>query len=195
MPVRLPALVVVCGAPASGKTTLARRLATDLRLPLLEKDAIKESLARELPVPERDASRAIGRASARLLWDLAADNLARGVDLMIESNLDRQFASDDLCRVAALGRILILQCEADADLIERRYRKRASGGERHAAHFDLDALPDLRAGLARGAYDLSALGHECISLRTDDGYTPGYDAIRDGLRRHLGKQRLKPGST
>lgn len=39
-----PQVILVNGLPATGKTTLARRIATDLRLPLLAKDAIKETL-------------------------------------------------------------------------------------------------------------------------------------------------------
>jgi predicted kinase len=180
-----PSLIVICGAPASGKTTLARRLATDLRLPLLEKDVIKESLAGTIPTPDRDASRVIGRASTRLLLDLAQATLGRGVDVAIECNFDRRFAEEDLRRLAAVGRIVVVQCDADASVIERRYRERAARGERHAAHFDLDALPDLLAGLGRGAYCLVDLGYDAIVVRTDDGYRPGYETIVDRVRQFL----------
>ncbi|MBE8523062.1 AAA family ATPase [Amycolatopsis sp. H6(2020)] len=39
-----PAVIVVSGPPAVGKSTLARELATRLTLPLLSRDAIKEAL-------------------------------------------------------------------------------------------------------------------------------------------------------
>lgn len=182
---RWPALIVVCGAPASGKTTLARRLATDLRLPLLEKDVIKESLAGSIETPDRDASRRIGAASFRLVYDLAHAMLERGVDVMIEANMTRPYADAALGRLARQSRLLIVQCEAEATAIERRYRARAGRGERHAAHFDLDALPDLIAGLGDGRYELTGLGYEALAVNTDDEYQPGYDAVREAVRRHL----------
>ena len=37
-----PLLVIVSGAPGTGKTTLARRFVVDLELRLLSKDQIKE---------------------------------------------------------------------------------------------------------------------------------------------------------
>ena len=181
----LPALIVVCGAPASGKTTLARRLATGLSLPLLEKDVIKESLAGSFETPDRDASRRIGAASFQLAYDLGFAVLERGTDVMIEANMTLPWAGAALERLAAVSRPLIVQCAADAAVIEARYRERAGHGERHAAHFDLDALPDLLAGLDDGRYDLTGLGHEVLTVDTASGYWPGYDAVRDAIRRHL----------
>ena len=180
-----PALIVVAGAPASGKTTLARRLAGNLTLPLIEKDVIKEALAEVLAPEDRDASRTVGAASMHALWSLAAANIERGISVMIESNFDRRFAVDDLARMASLARILIVQCVAPPETIERRYRERASAGSRHTAHFDLDALPDLIAGLERGAYDLTTLGYPAIPVDTRDGYRPGYDTILEAIRNHL----------
>lgn len=179
-----PALIVVCGAPASGKTTLARRLATDLRLPLLEKDVIKESLAEVLPTPDRAASRQIGAASMTVLYDLAAAMLTRGVDTMVESNFYAQYAAPDLERMSRLARICIVQCEVERDTIVERYRHRHAGGERHAAHFDLDALPDLIAGLDANVYDLTSLGYPAIAVNTDDGYQPHYQAVSESIRHH-----------
>ena len=129
-----PVLIVVCGAPASGKTTLARRLATDLRIPLLEKDTIKESLASALDVPDREASKRIGAASFRVLYDLAFAMLANGSTMMIEANLNRACATPELAQLAAAATVVIVQCEADPAVIERRYRDRASRGERHGDH-------------------------------------------------------------
>ncbi len=43
-----PALIVVAGAPATGKTVIARRVAKALQLPLVCKDDLKELLFDDL---------------------------------------------------------------------------------------------------------------------------------------------------
>lgn len=167
-----PAFIVVCGAPASGKTTLARRLAGDLGMPLLEKDVIKEALAGAIEVTDREASRRIGATSFRVLYDLAFELLGQGRDLMIEANLSRRVAMSELERLARISQLAIVQCTADREVIEQRYRDRHADGGRHAVHFDLDALPDLIAGLDAGDYDLTTLGYPTVTVRTDEGYRP-----------------------
>ena len=64
-------VVVISGPPASGKTTLAGPLATELGWPLLSKDLIKETLYDELGTPRtRRRSKQIGRASFEVLYAL-----------------------------------------------------------------------------------------------------------------------------
>ena len=52
-----PLLVVISGAPGSGKTALSRRLAPELKLPLISKDTIKEVLLRPTLYRHSDAHR------------------------------------------------------------------------------------------------------------------------------------------
>ncbi|MBA2289432.1 MAG: ATP-binding protein [Chloroflexia bacterium] len=177
-----PRLIVVCGAPASGKTTLARRLAGDLRLPLLEKDVIKESLAEAIGATSRKASKRIGEASYRMLYDLAFAILGQGRDVMLEANLSRRFAASELERLAGIAQLIVVQCAADREVIEQRYRDRHAEGGRHAAHFDLDALPDLITGLDAGDYELTELGYPTITVCTNDGYRPDYADVVSTLR-------------
>lgn len=183
--VPLPALIVVCGAPASGKTTLARRLVGNLRLPLLEKDVIKESLTDAIGTQDRKDSRKLGYASTRLLYALATPMLRHGTSLMVECNFDRAFASADLNRMSTTARVQIVQCWSDRETIVRRYRERSLNGQRHGAHFDLEALPDLIAGLDRDAYNLSTLGYPAITVDTTDGLHPGFSAITGLVHAHL----------
>ena len=55
--------IVVSGLPGSGKTTLARRLATALELPLLDKDDLLEALFASEGVGDTEWRRALSRRS------------------------------------------------------------------------------------------------------------------------------------
>ena len=60
-------VVIVAGALYSGKMMLARRLAKELALPLIAKDAIKKSLFDSPGWSDRQWSKKLGRASYGLL--------------------------------------------------------------------------------------------------------------------------------
>jgi shikimate kinase len=47
-------LIIISGLPCTGKTTLGRKLAQDLSLPLICRDSIKESLFDSLGYSDRE---------------------------------------------------------------------------------------------------------------------------------------------
>lgn len=121
--------VVVSGPPASGKSTLAPVLATELRLPLVAKDIIKDALMTVLPVPDVEASRQLGRAAVRAMLAVAASS---PVGAVIESNFYRSVAAGQLQRLP--GQVVEVFCRCDREVAEARYRVRT--GTRRAGHFD-----------------------------------------------------------
>jgi predicted kinase len=66
-------LVVVSGAPGTGKSTIARALGADLRLPVLSLDPIKEALADVLGLGDEDWSNRVGDAAAEVVFRLAGE--------------------------------------------------------------------------------------------------------------------------
>ncbi len=68
---QLPTLVLVTGAPGSGKTTLAMPLARHLGLPLITKDTIKEALFDTLGTGDHTWSQRLGAASFQVMFALA----------------------------------------------------------------------------------------------------------------------------
>ncbi|MBW3587918.1 MAG: ATP-binding protein [Actinobacteria bacterium] len=121
--------VVVSGPPASGKTTLATAIASELRLPLIAKDTIKDALMEVLPVPDVEASRQLGRAAVRAMLAVAA---ASPVGAVVESNFYRSVAGPEIGKLP--GRVVEVFCRCDTEIAASRYHERA--GTRHAGHFD-----------------------------------------------------------
>ena len=68
-----PRLVLVTGAPASGKTTLADRLGPALCLPVLSRDRLKALLADALPEPAAADMALLRQTHVTLFFDLVAD--------------------------------------------------------------------------------------------------------------------------
>jgi predicted kinase len=126
--------VLVGGWPGSGKTTLSRALAVELRLPLLAKDEVKEALADALGRPEDvPGSQRLGRAAVRAVLRVAA----RCPGAVVDSTWFPEVRP----LVQELPGVLVeVRCVVDRALARRRYNERAAG--RHAGHLDLQRTED-----------------------------------------------------
>jgi predicted kinase len=164
-------IVLVSGAPGSGKTTLARQLAPLLRLPLISKDDIKETLFDTLGWSDREWSKTLGAGTWEVLWTLLGRAAESGSSLIVESN----FHTEHRDRVEALGADVIeVHCSARPETIVRRFRER----ERHPGHVDAAIVID----------DAQAIlhAHQPITERVIHVDTEDPDAIDvDGIVRQI----------
>ncbi len=99
MTMHKPFIIIVTGAPCTGKTTLAQWLADQLHLPLLCKDAIKELLFDELGWSDRAWSRKLGKASITLLFSLIEVQLRAGQSFIAESNFMHPWGTENFLRL------------------------------------------------------------------------------------------------
>ena len=158
--IREPLLVAVTGMPSSGKTTIAEGLARRLRLPLIAKDEIKESLYDSLGADDIDASGRLGSAAYALIFALAKSMLDSGVSAIVEAN----FFRDQKEGFASLPahRFVQIHCHAPLDVLTERYASRA----RQPGHHDAEKIKELPARIAGRAHDALDLPGELIELDT-----------------------------
>jgi predicted kinase len=79
-------LIVVSGAPGTGKSTIANALGAALRFPVLSLDPVKEALADVLGLGDEDWSNRVGDAAAEVVFRLASafpDAVAEGFELTV----------------------------------------------------------------------------------------------------------------
>lgn len=150
-----PLLVIISGAPATGKTTFAARLAPALGLPLLAKDDVKETLGDALPPKSVDDSRALGAATFRLLFHLVPQLLESGTSLVLEGNF-RWGDEQPLLPAVERARAILLHFYARQDVCLRRNRERGERGERHPVHFDGDRIALSDPALSPEVWDVYA---------------------------------------
>src|ERR1039458_1891949 len=71
-PEQMMTVIVVSGAPGTGKSTIAAAVAADRRWPLLSLDTIKETLADVLGLGDQEWSNRVGDAAAEVVFRLCA---------------------------------------------------------------------------------------------------------------------------
>jgi predicted kinase len=133
-----PILVVITGAPGTGKTTLARCLSEWQDLPLISKDGIKEVLFDALGWSDRAWSKRLSTASLDLMFHFMAAELCAGRSLIAESNFDCELDTARFLTLKQRHAFVAFQivCRADPDVLTTRYARRAQIAERHRGHVD-----------------------------------------------------------
>lgn len=168
--------VIVSGAPAAGKTTLARALAPLLGMSLIAKDDIKEALFDALggPVGDLAWSRKVGGAAMETLWTLAE----RSAGCILEANF-RPHSAYERDRFARLDAELVeVNCWCPPDLLMRRFHERAKTA--HPAHGLTDLSPEMVA-----EFDVP-VGIGAV-LRVDTSHPVDVQAIAAEVARLLAK--------
>jgi predicted kinase len=122
-------LIVVSGAPGTGKSTVARELGAALRLPVLSLDPIKEALADVLGLGDEEWSNRVGDAAAEVVFRLAGDF----PDAVAEGWWRR--ARRDRA-VAEFAGAMEVFCHCDPSLAASRVTARIGAG-RHPIHRDM----------------------------------------------------------
>ncbi len=183
-----PLVIIVTGAPAAGKTTLSRRLARDLRLPLVSKDDIKETLFDTLGWSDDvEWARQLGIASWNVLYQHVEHLLAAGLSAITESNFEARFADERWRQINVRQdcRFIQLLCWADDAIVTQRYVARIADGSRHPGHVDRMSTDEYGAASLRSRYTLLDLPGQQRPVDTGTLGDEGYAELVDWLRGHL----------
>ena len=145
-------VVLVNGVPASGKSAIARALATETGWPLLTLDTVKEALFAHLGLGDRDYNRKLGRASYQAIFAAFGD-FPPGATAIVDAWFGfqpREVLEGHLAR-AGVTQVVEVWAQARPETIGARYAARV--GTRSAGHLGLEYVPEL-IELARCAQPL-----------------------------------------
>lgn len=181
---RGPLAVIVTGLPATGKTSVARHIASVHRLPLLTKDEVKELLFERLGWSDRAWSKRLGRASSDILLQFLSAHAAAGLPCAIESNFPPESAADLLALQREHPfRPFQVVCRTEGTELLRRFRART--GQRHPGHDDEQLREELEPHLLAARYEPLDIGGALWELDTTDWDVLDFSTLNGAIGRHL----------
>lgn len=128
-------LLLIMGDLAAGKTTLAYKLANRYKIVALNKDEIKETIAKTYSFNNKQESRKMSIASVDMMINVFIQFAMVEKPLILEAN----FHKDEIVRIDAIANkygyeVLTLLVQADINVLHKRFINRAINENRHPVH-------------------------------------------------------------
>ena len=162
-------VIIIHGPPASGKTTVAKRLSAELGFIHFSKDDFKECLFDHLGVESPAESKKLGGASQELLYVALQKAIDSKTSVILESN----FTSLGKQELTALfeGRdidVIEVFLTASSEVLIKRFKDRWESGNRHPGHQDDQRIDDLHDYLESNDFQKMNLSDKCIEIDTSE---------------------------
>lgn len=141
-------MIIVTGASATGKTTLSKNLANEFKIPVINKDEIKELLFDYLGAKNEEWAIKLGMSSFELLYLFVNKLCQTGKTFIVEGNFENKYATKTFSDIKSKYNYKVLQiyCHAQVEVLYDRYMKRDNSGERHPGHImQLSGLEEFKS--------------------------------------------------
>ena len=179
-----PFVVVISGAPGSGKTTLGWELSRALHVPLVSRDDIKTGLH----VTHRSDDPAevwrFSDAAFELFFAIATEYVKAGVSIVVEAAYHAGRSEPALAALGEFGTPVHIHVTTPREVSLRRYRERAEAGQRHPAHNDLQFATEMESGRKDTSVYRLVLPAPTLAVDGSDGWVPDLEQITAFVAAH-----------
>lgn len=159
---KLPLVAIVTGRPGSGKATLAGRLTSELRCPLVSRDQIKEGMLRTMGIERADDRGVVDRVFETFFSEIAL--LVRSeVSVVAEAAFQHKVWAPRLGPLCEIADVRIVVCQVSAEIAAQRREQRS----RQDPLFD-----KFHPGAVDKDYAAPDLDVPTLLVDTTEGYSP-----------------------
>ena len=135
-------LIIITGAPASGKSSIAESVGKKLNIDVISKDAFKIELFEKYGFTSHAEKKKLSILGEKMMHE----SIAKSVDLDRDLIVDNNFKNFEEVRKIIAGANhpvdnKCIYCVADYSLLAKRYNERISSGNRHLALYTLNQYP------------------------------------------------------
>ena len=179
-----PLLIIVSGAPSSGKTSAGRQIAHEMGLPFVFKDGIKEMLFDTLGWSDKEWTEQLNLATYAILFHFIEAQLQAGLSFVVESDFkpDEHTSKFKEFKHKYGFKPVQVQCQASDEVLLNRFKERSKSGERHPGHMDQANLEDFKKSLRENTYEPLDLGGETLTVDTSDFDKIDYPALLEAIK-------------
>jgi cytidylate kinase len=135
--------ILVTGIPASGKTTIADFIATNLALPVISKDKIKEVMYDDIGFQSREEKIKLGNASMNIMYYLAEQLMKTHNPFILENNFENS-SKESLALILEkyAYQAITITLTGDYEIIYQRFLERNNNPDRHRGHVVNECYPE-----------------------------------------------------
>lgn len=131
----MPKIIIITGDLASGKSNLARKLSSKLKVPYFSKENFKEVLGEEIEFSKREDNKKLSNSSIDILLHILERMSAVGASVILEANFHKE-ELEKIKQQADFNRqeVVLLYLTGDIDTLYDRFLYREVHKFRHPVH-------------------------------------------------------------